>query len=415
MKRLCLACACLLAVAASTGAEEPPGPRDEPEPATVTLAFPGEESGIVVQELATQLNYRVSLLDADDPPEGWEELCWVLAKEVSPDDAASYISESSGLHLYLDHRRRLVQVRDEYDPLLESRKVHAYRVAKHVKRHLEYVNRYGRKTDPEASVLGDGETGAEVLVSVLATILAGPAWEPRGGTAVGNRILFTLPKRDHARIRELLDLLLADGVGESRALKQDRANRAALASVHPETATENTPSGEIIWRLCMNLKTPVLMNADLLDGFDFEDDSVDFDFGPEDTVLHALESMAERLWFGVDAHGKSIRLRPRDEGLSDCYRVFELSALLDELNQAYLEQHTEKGRKQSYDGDLSTEGGIDVVVQALESQLANANLAPVIASYGSRLIVAGGVECTEQAAAILRELGWKPAGTGKKK
>jgi hypothetical protein len=91
------------------------------------------------------------------------------------------------------------------------------------------------------------------------------------------------------------------------------------------------------------------------------------------------------------------------------YRVYDVAELLKKLNAAYSRQRTQPGLEDGSDGSLVSAGGVQVIVSAIEVQLAELGLGNGMSvfSYGDRLVVRGATAAIDASATILKEMGWE--------
>jgi hypothetical protein len=391
VKRLTISLVALLSALAPVAAE----PKVE---RTVNCVYPAAVLGVALNDLATQLGYAFEPGEFADSYE-LEGLVWVHAKGVSPQLAAK-----------LDDANRTLTVR-ALEASTEPPKVRAFKVDALCRQYLDYQKRYGFQGDAGSPELFDNPTATEELRDAAAEVLQ--LGEEAPGSAVGKRLVYTRNAADLDRLDELFRLL--ESGGESSALRQDRLNRDALSKLRSEFGGEQPLLSATLWQLFKDCPTPVYLDYSLMQAVDFEYDSTDARLGGELNHHEALLAVAREQGFEIDSLNGALRLHQAYFSSSASYRVFDVSGLLAELEKQYAELKTDPQTQEGFQGDLRTEGGVQVVVDALCIQLDNAGCASLVRAYGSRLVVSGGVDVIDRAAEVLAAMGWLAEGERKEK
>lgn len=376
---------------------------------TVNCVYPAAVLGTALSDLATQLGFAFEPGEFADSYE-LEGLVWVHAKGVSPELAAKLLSASAGVRVVLDDANRTLTVR-ALDASAEPPKVRAFKVDALCRQYLDYQKRYGFQGDAGSPELFDNPTATEELRDAAAEVLQ--LGEEAPGSAVGKRLVYTRNAADLDRLDELFRLL--ESGGESSALRQDRLNRDALSKLRSEFGGEQPLLSATLWQLFKDCPTPVYLDYSLMQAVDFEYDSTEARLGGELNHHEALLAVAREQGFEIDSLNGALRLHQAYFSSSASYRVFDVSGLLAELEKQYAELKTDSQTQEGFQGDLRTEGGVQVVVDALSIQLDNAGCASLVRAYGSRLVVSGGVDVIDRAAEVLAAMGWQAEGERKEK
>ncbi|MBZ0135883.1 MAG: hypothetical protein K8I27_05880 [Planctomycetes bacterium] len=396
MRRFLLCLAPILLVCVNAGAE----PKEERK---VNCVYPGEVFQNALGDFATQLGYTLELGEYEDTWE-LEQPIWVHAKGVPATRAAEMISASGGLRVDLSATARTISLSEFDDDRLPATEVRSFKVEKLVREFLGYQKRYGRvRVGEEAPDLTYRPSGTEELRDAVEEILR-LTETGGGGSALGMRLVYSRDATDIAKIAELLKLLEAPG--ESEALRQDRDNRAHMQSLRSEFAGADQLVSAVLWQLFKDARIPVYIDHSVIEALDFEYDTTRVPLRKDRTHYDALVELAREQEFSVDSVNGALRLHSLDWMGSASYRVYDVSGLLAELETEYAALKTDGSLEEGYRGDLRTEGGVEVVVNALEQQLDNAGHAPLIRAYGSRIVVVGGIDIVDRAGSILTALGW---------
>jgi hypothetical protein len=93
--------------------------------------------------------------------------------------------------------------------------------------------------------------------------------------------------------------------------------------------------------------------------------------------------------------------------LNQSLKVVDASILLKKLDASYQRQRTAPGKAEGFNGDLRSDGGIDVVLDAIYEQLDAAGRYADVMSYGARILIRGGQDEIDATVKILEEMGWE--------
>jgi hypothetical protein len=375
---------------------------------SVNCVYPGELLGKALGDFATQLGY--SFEPAEDSEVDLEEPIWVLARGVSPSTAVDLIQASGGVYVRVDHDARRVEVFEEPPEGAQESRVVAYDVSKQVDAYVEYLERFG---EPAEEGTSGALTGTEQLQSVVEEVLSAESMQHQPGSPVGKKLVYTCPVEHHELTGELLDLIGSTSGGESATLKQDRKLRAKLAAMKSDMQHESATLSAMLWQLFKDFDAPVYLDRSLMDWIDIEDDLTSVTLSTSRNHHQDLLALAREQEFSVDSRHGALRLHMLDWEGSAAYRVYDVHALLVELEKDYAEMKTKGDVRDGYSGDLRSEGGVDVIANALEQQIENAAYSPMILTYGAKVIVVGGVEEIDLATDVLVALGWTNESEGK--
>ena len=390
--RLCVAASVLLACCVATHAE----PRVERK---VNCIYPGETLGSALGDLAGQLGFAFVPGEMADSLE-LDELIWVHAKGVSPERACTLIGASGGVSVKIDDTARQVTVAETEEAASEVAKVRAFKVDALCAQFNDYQKRYGLSEDDIAGLDVYRPGASNDLRDAVAEILQ---LEGAPGSAVGKRIVYTRGESELARIAELLKLL--ETSGESEALRLDREYTAMLTALKSDFRGEEMLISAMLWQLFKDCDAPVYIDSSLMQTLDLQYDTTSAGLTREQNHYEALLALAREHAFWVDSRHGALRLHEDVfEGASG-YRVFDVSALLAELEKEYADMRT-GDVADGFQGNLRSEGGVQVVVSALALQLENAGYSPLIRAYGSRIVLVGGVETVDRAVEVLTAIGW---------
>ena len=295
---------------------------------------------------------------------------------------------------------------------------HIYDVSAHCASYVEYVNKYAPRVKPQPPALPpkpgemvlpqtpDQKCASETLMDVMGQAL----WDLGGAaatwSALGDKILIRAGDCDDARIREFLNQLTSDAPGVPYSAAQAKEARDRLEKTKLTFDENETPAASVLMMIARNCKQNMVIDANLAQSL---------------ADIHLTVSSKDKSatdWLPVLVPEKPLKthfidgflaIRNTDDGVttSDCYFVFELSALLERLAKAYDRQRTSSGREGGFDGDLRDKGGMKVVVDALNAYFNYSEMPEMFRSYGSRLVVTGDFESRQRVADILKGLGWE--------
>ncbi|MCA8918076.1 MAG: hypothetical protein KDB68_01440 [Planctomycetes bacterium] len=375
---------------------------------TVNCVYPGEVLASALADFSTQLGYRFEPGDYEDSFE-IEQPIWVLAKDVKPELAARMIGASGGVQINLDDANRRITLTDLDSDEADARSVKGFKIDDLAAHFLAYQKRYGRVGDGTDPDLLYRPTATEELRDAISEILRLEETEGGAGSAVGKRLIYTRSKTELAQISELIQLLGTAAGGESAALKLDRRNRDELRKLRSDFQPGDGLLSALLYQLFKDYSVPVYIDAGLMGQFDFQYDTTEVTLEATSTHFDALQALARENFFAVDSVGGALRLNQQDYAGSASYRVFDVSELLVELEQAYTELKTGEDVLEGFHGDLRSHGGVDVVIDALELQLESAGHSPLIRAYGALVVVVGGVDVVDAGVEVLEAMGWKQA------
>lgn len=387
--------------------------QDNPAPQPVDLGVYGGSGHEAAASLAEGLGARLMLhdIEADSLPAE----TWAVRKQATPQQAAELLGHALGCQALFDARGKTLHL---YQPgvSLRGSKVKGYDVSVLAGRFVEYVNKHGAPRKPAKP--GD-EAEPELTASEhLSILLEELLYDPRGANAepsvVGDRLLYTTDDATHARVREALDLLMAEHGGESAALKAEREAVEKLKNTRFSAEMTGTPVSSILTEICATAGLGVVLGPGLADFACAEH----IDFKPrEGSAWEALHGLLVRLRaneISVDfkAAAGALVFELEDEHQGSGYRVYDIAELLKKLETSYQRQRTAPGKDEGFDGDLRGAGGNQVILDSLDEQLEAAH-APgrySCEAYGTRLVVRGGNAAVNAATQILKEMGWEEPG-----
>lgn len=377
--------------------------QDKPVEKKFTLRSYGDKGQLALEAFAAELGYSAELpSEADDTGGDIEQPCWFSFKDQSAEQAASILSTALGLHVAIHPARKKVSARAWGGTT--GRSTRGFDVSVLASRYVEYVNRYGA---PKAATR-DGKpepdrTATEHLQEVIEDVL-GQRLGDAGASCVGNRILMNLTQAQQRDVGELLSLLMSDKGGSSASMVAERELRAALAKAPHQDEYNERPLGSVMASLFA--KSGGFVVAYSLHT-EFTERHVTREKRDNETVADFLNDLANQYEFAWGGSLGVVRLTSRDGATGGGYRVFELKDLLERLASAYAAQKTQPGKTGGFEGDIKTQGGMAVVVEALNAQAASANNSFLLTRYGTRLVVSGSAQDIDAAAAILKEMGFE--------
>lgn len=224
--------------------------------------------------------------------------------------------------------------------------------------------------------------------------------------------LCTRSVEDLDRIGELLRVMESAHGGESSQLQVDRAYRGKLAKLQSNFGGEGTLVSALLWQLFKDCDVPVYVDHAQMESFDLEYDTTAITLDNAHSHYDALLGLAREQGFFVDCKHGALRIHEDFFVGSSSFRVFDVSDVLAELEKDYADLKTDDKVHEGFHGDLRSEGGVQVIVDALSTQLDNAGFSPLLRAYGPRIAVVGGMDVVDRAAEILEAMGWQPAGAG---
>jgi hypothetical protein len=378
--------------------------QDKPAEKKFTLHSYGDTSQVALEAFGAALGYSVELPnEADDTGGSLENTCWFAFKDAGTEQATAVISFAIGLNVRVDHARKKVSANTRRSSAGRSTK--GYDTSVLASRYVDYVNRFG--APKAASTDGKKEpdrTATEHLLDAIDEALILDNWGETGACCVGQRLLLNLTDAQHAELREFLSLLVSDKGGSNGALTTERTLRAALAKAPHNEEYAERPLGSVMGSLLS--KNGGFVMAHTL-AQQFSDQHVTRSKQDSESVSDVLSQLALQYEFAWSVGNGVVRITSRDYPSTSGYRVFELKELLDRLAAAYAGQRTQPGKTGGFEGDIKTQGGLDVIRNALAAQGESAGRAFGLHGYGTRLIVTGSADDIDAASAILKEMGFE--------
>lgn len=383
-------------------------------PKTIHIGFYGESAYDCAEKLAEQLGAKLHLHDLDE--ETLDAPCWLVRDEVTPQAAASLFAIAAGYPVSLDASTSTLHV---YQPGVSvgDARVKGYDVSVLSGRFVEYVNNYGAPAvaqrpneapEPE-------RTAAQHLADALDEIL----YDPRGGdsepSVVGDRLLFTASEQGHARVREALDILVAEHGGESEALRVERTVIERLKAAEFSAEIERTPVASVLTAICKAAALGIVLGPDLAEVA--VEEHIDFPHKKGTSALAALKQLtaqmaAQDLPIDISVREGTLVADLAGRSSSRGYRVYDVTELLKKLDASYQRQRTAPGKDEGFDGDVRRAGGNRVVLDSLEELLDEVHQGEhaTCICFGTRLVVRGGCDAVDAATNILKEMGWEESG-----
>lgn len=378
--------------------------QDMPAEKKFTLHSYGDKSQVALEAFGAALGYNVELPnEADDTGGSIEDTCWFSFKDAGTEQAAAIMSFAFGLNVRVDSARKKVSAHAARSKA--GRSVKGYDTSVLASRYVDYVNRFGapKTANPDVKRAPD-RTATEHLLDILEESLMRDNWGDTGACCVGNKILLNLTEAQHAELREFLGLLVSDKGGSSSALTIERTLRAALAKAPHTDEYAERPLGSVMGSLLS--KNGGFAVAHTL-AQQFSDQHLTRAKQDAESVADVLSELALQYEFVWSVGDGVVRIASREYPAASGYRVFELRDLLERLAAAYAGQRTQPGKQGGFEGDIKTQGGLDVIRDALDIQAASAGREFKLQGYGTRLIVTGSAEDIDAAAAILKEMGFE--------
>lgn len=374
--------------------------QDAEAPGNVDVRSYGESGDVVLGRLSDDLGLKLHVTRAAqfamlDP-------AWVVCEDVPGETATALLEESLGVEMETRHGVLFVT---DINETLRGAETRGYDVSVLAGHHVEYVNAYS----PPAAGEENQRTAAEQLGLVLDDVIARPGRDGPYASVVGDRVLYTMDAPRHARVRETLDLLMRDGGGESVNLVSERALFETLSTATYEGRSAGTPVGSVLARICAAAEVPLVLDAEFIRAYG--DWHVDFEVDSPVSCARALHMLLaqvedERVYLGSRGGALLVTLDPMQ--LHHSLKVVDVGVLLKKLEASYQRQRTTPGRTDGFEGDLSSNGGIGVVVNAIYEQLDAAGQVADVIPYGTRILIRGGHAQVDTTVRILKEMGWEP-------
>lgn len=399
--RTLTAITCLLAIMCVTvRADDAPA-----APALVDIECYGETAHIILQRLADsaglKLRYTNEEMDLNVP-------VWARAKGITPGEAAHLLEVATSLYINAEGGTLVVSSEDDVRPKLVTR---GYDVSIAAGRYVDYVNTYGAPVVPknEGEAEGLSLTAAERLARLL-TEVAHIAWgiqlEP---TAVGDRILCTASAGTHALVQEFLQVMAAEHGGMRASMQRERAFLQQLQDNRAKLDYEDTPICSIIAHVCRI--ADVHFVVEYAAGMYLNQEHVDWSSSDDTSCLDVMRLVLDEHGgdtVRVRSHGGAMLITDLDYCQLGGERVFEVSELLKKLDAAFQRQRTAPDKADGYTGDIAREGGTKLIVDVLDAELETAGSYARVFAYGSRVIVLGSAEESNDIEGMLKEMGWEP-------
>lgn len=379
--------------------------QDKPQ-ARVSLQSRGGAAAVTLDALAQSLGYKLHFDSEIDPESDLDFHVWLRVKESTPERAARILSYACGMNISVDHRVRRVNVAYNTESGATATVVKGYDVSVACSRFVAYQNQWGGpkpKADEKQPELRQ-RPAAERLSDLLGAMLDDPLRAGPTAVVAGDRLVVRDTPEMHTRVRQMLDLLVNEQGGTSTEAQAEAAIISALRKGKPPLELEETPRAGVLAQFCEAAGVDYFLNADVASWM--EEDHLTLSLSGELSVLDGLE-----LAFGEDTG----RWRMLDNAVTvgvqayapEGYRVFEVGELLKRMDAAFQRQRTKPDVEEAFTGDLRSEGGVYVVVNALEAILVRDSYDVRVDCWGSRVIVRGGSIDLDLAEATLKEMGWE--------
>ncbi|MCA8918077.1 MAG: hypothetical protein KDB32_03285 [Planctomycetes bacterium] len=378
------------------------------KPATVDFRVYDGSAGEAVEALqqATGLKPTYNDVDADDMSFGTV----LVATGLGRDDASRALAFATGCNVQLEPQSGILRIAPPGERA-RGGNVKGYDVSVLAGRYVEYVNTWGAaKRRLEKDVKPEPErTAAEYLAGLIEDLLYDPWGEDLTASVVGDRILFTTHDSSHGRVRELLDLLMKDGGGESSDLQRERDVVQKLKDSPFSVAYDNTPIASVLAGICVDAEVGLVLGREM--AFTCSDFHTSIAFSKKtcwDALKTTLDILKEEDFEPlVGVRGGCVAIELDRDDISRGYRVYDIAELLKKLAAAYQRQGTAPGKEGGYDGDLKDAGGNFVVLDSLYDLLDAGGHEGQCFVYGARLVVRGNVEAIDAATEILEQMGWE--------
>lgn len=375
----------------------------------VSLFSHGGSAAAALEALAQTLNYSLRYGEEYEGAEEFEFHVWLRIKDAAPQRAARVLSQACGVHVRLDDAGRAVRVSSSPESRRVNAQVKGYDVSLAASRQVAYQNQWGA---PRAATIdrlpGLAEhPAAEQLAELVQTLLEDHDRPGPSFAVAGDRLLLRDSPEMHGRVRELLDLLVNDNGGTSVEARNESAVLQALRRGKPPLLLSDSPRTGVLAQICEAAGVDFFVRPESVAWL--EEDHVSLELAAEQSARDALDltftedNGAWRVLDGAVAVGVDGFAPPG-------YRVFEAGELLKRLDAALQRQRTDPDRARGFSGDLRSQGGMDVVVNAVLHMLGDETESGsvMVESWGSRLIVRGGSADLDLAETALKEMGWEP-------
>jgi hypothetical protein len=372
------------------------GAQDKPEPAKIDIEYLGVPAESAFRSFADSARLKLDVADDLD----LEGPVWLSAKKLEVWQATRLLSVAADLSVTTEDGRLMVRPTDSRGGHNTTR---GYDVSVLTGRFVEYVNKYGENGAPVANV--KKRTASEHLALFVEGV-AGNCWrDSLMVSAVGDRLLVSASGATQLRVREFLDLLMAENGGESPDLKRERNQLNALRARKGAYSVEEKPFGSIVAELCREAKADFALDAELAS----LTSDLHVTYSGNGTFEEIIAEIA-REHVGpirVTGHRGVALITMADGDTVGSERVFDAADLLKRIDAAFQRQKTQPGKRQGFEEGLREAGGMDVVGEAVNGHLKQQGFDPVVSSYATRLVVGGGPDAVDAALAILKEMGWE--------
>lgn len=407
MKKLLVGLAVLALWSAAGVAQQPAGT------GKVSLLSRGDSARAAFDSLAQGLGFAVKYDESLDVEEDLKFSVWLRLKDSEPERAARLLSTAAGKAVRLDTRRKLVLVGDNVEAPPRATIVRGYDVSVATSRFVAYQEALGtprRATSAKATEDATPpappaeRTASQHLADTLNRLLSDDDGNAPDFAVAGDRLVLRDTEATHSRVRECLNLLINDTGGQSSESKSEAVLLEKLRKAKPPLALQETPRTSIMAQLCEAAGVDFVIRQSLIESLSEEHATLTL---PADaTVADALNEA-----FPAQAGGWAVAYDAVTLGLElytpPGYRMFETGELLKQLAAAYQKQRTVPDREQGFGGDLRTQGGVNVVVTAINKIIGGQGSLTQVEPWGSRLIVRGSVEDIALAETTLKEMGWE--------
>lgn len=384
--------------------------QDKPA-AAVSVVSRGGAASVALESMAQSLGYSLKYGADVDVESDVDFHVWVRLKDAAPDRAARVMGFACGMNVRIDVERKLLVVGGEGAGSARGALLKGYDVSVAASRFVAYENAWGAPKAAAKEPASDDKSAPEAERSAaqrLADLLEYLLSDERGGpqfAVAGDRLLLRDQPAMHARVGELLDLLVNDTGGHSAESRAESAVVAALRKAKPPLALQETPRASVLAQLCEAAGVDFAIRAENVDWL--EEDHATLELSPEATVMDALQAT-----FNADTAGWVIADGVVSVGHESYtplgFKVFETAELLKKLDAGVRRQRTEADRRNGFSGDLRSQGGVDVIVNATLKVLETSTLYVMVETWGSRVVVRGSQSDIELAEAALKEMGWEP-------
>jgi len=374
--------------------------QDKPESMKITLRSYGDSSQTALEAFAAKLGYGVILpSEGDDVGGSIEDACWFSIKDASVEQASAVLSRAFGLRVTVHHDRKKVSA---HSYMTTTRRVtRGYDVSLLCARYVDYVNRFNGAKPAKGFV---ERPASSHLLDHMLGVMEATGLRGDSGSAVGQRLLFTLEEGEHAQVKELLNLLMNEKGGASVACVAQRQTLEALGKVTWDEEVTERPVASLLAALFAKAGRDFVITYGMARELGEAHVTRAEAKGQNGAAL--LADLTEAHQFGLGAVAGVALLGDMTTASWGSYRVFELKPLLERLAQDYVNQRT-KPRDGGFEGDISNMGGLAVITSALQEQGEGRELPCTLKSFGTRLVALGSAQTLDELAAILKEMGFE--------